>query len=79
MSTRVSAAPTIPIAEAERNFRKVLRAVDRAGFVRLTKNGKVRYHIGREEEEAKLLARLKDSVQEHREGKTRVLRSLADL
>ena len=72
-------ATTVPVAEAERDLRNVLRIVDRRGFVRLTRNGKVRYHIEKEEPEAKVLARLKASVREHREGKTRILRSLADL
>jgi len=65
--------------EAERNLRKVLRAVDRIGFVQLTRNGRARYHISKEEDEGKLLARLEASVKEHREGKTKVLESLADL
>lgn len=79
MRTKVSVRHTVPIADAVRNLRKVLNAVDRVGFVQLTKNGKAHYHIGKEEDETKLLARLKASVQEHKAGRTKVLRSLADL
>jgi PHD/YefM family antitoxin component YafN of YafNO toxin-antitoxin module len=78
MRTRTRAT-IIPIAEAERNLRKVLRAVDRTGFVQLTRNGKARYHISKEENEETLLARLEASVKDHRGGKTKVLKSLADL
>lgn len=79
MSTNVSTPRVIPIVEAVRNLRRVLKVVDRMGFVQLTKNGKARYHIGKEEDEKTLLARLEESARERKEGKTRVLRSLADL
>lgn len=79
MSSRVSSPPSIPVAQATRDFRRVLRIVDRAGFVQLTKNGKTRYHIGKEVSETLLFSRLKASVREHEAGKTRVLRSLQDL
>ena len=79
MATRVSNAPAIPVTEAARDFRRVLKIVDRKGFVRLTKNGRTLYHVGREVPAGELLRRLKTSVREHEEGKTRLLRSLADL
>ncbi|MDP3685915.1 MAG: hypothetical protein Q8R32_03740 [bacterium] len=78
MRTKTS-VPAIPVADAARDFQKVLKAVDRAGFVQLTKNGKARYHISKEESEAQVLSRLKASLREHKAGKTTVLRSLADL
>lgn len=79
MRTKASVSPAIPVHEAARDFRRVLKLVDRRGFVRLTRNGKARYHIGREVPAGELLRALKASVREHREGRTRLLRSLADL
>ena len=79
MRTKASTRRVIPVAEAVRNLQKVLKAVDQIGFVQLTRNGKARYHIGKEEDETKLLRRLEASVREHKGGKTKVLRSLADL
>lgn len=79
MRAKGTAHTRVTLTEAARDLRKVLRVVDRTGFVRLTENGKARYHIGKEESEKQLLTRLRASVREHRAGKTRKLRSLADL
>ena len=79
MQTKTPTRRSISIAEAARNLQKVLKAVDRVGFVQLTRNGKARYHIRKEEDEAKLLKRLEASVREHKEGKTKALHSLAEL